>query len=30
VPGSEFLELIQERMHVLDEKRRAHEERKEG
>ena len=29
VPGPEFLELIQERMKVLEEKRRANEEHKE-
>ena len=29
VPGPEFLELIQERMDVLDNKRRANEEKKE-
>jgi len=29
VPGPEFLELIQERMDVLDDKRRANEEQKE-
>lgn len=29
VPGDEFLELVHERMDVLDSKRRAHEERKE-
>lgn len=27
VPGPEFLEMIQERMHVLDDKRRANTER---
>ncbi len=29
VPGPEFLELIQERMDALEDKRRAHEEQKE-
>ena len=29
VSGPEFLEMIQERMHVLDNKRRANEDRKE-
>ncbi len=29
VPGPEFLELIHDRMDVLDDKRRAHEEHKE-
>src|SRR5258707_793891 len=29
VPGPEFLNMIQERMHVLDDKRRANEDRKE-
>ena len=29
VPGPEFLELIRERMNVLDDKRRANEEQKE-
>ncbi len=29
VPGPEFLELIRERMNVLDDKRRANEDRKE-
>lgn len=29
VPGDEFLQLIRERMAVLDEKRRAHQESKE-
>ena len=29
VPGPEFLELIQERMDVLDDKRRANEDQKE-
>ena len=29
VPRDEFLDLIQERMDVLDDKRRAHEEHKE-
>ena len=29
VPGPEFVELIQERMDVLEDKRRANEERKE-
>jgi len=29
VPGPEFLELIRERMNVLDDKRRANEERQE-
>ena len=28
VPGDEFLELINERMHVLDDKRRANEDHK--
>jgi len=30
VPGPEFLELIQERLDALEEKRRAHESHKEG
>jgi GntR family transcriptional regulator len=30
VPGPEFLEMIEERMRVLDDKRRANEDRKEN
>jgi len=30
VPGAEFLELIQERMDALEDKRRANEDHKEG
>ena len=29
VPGSEFLEMVQERLKMLDDKRRAHEDPKE-